>query len=71
MDDGDCQIPPANNDAADAEALACGLSATGTLEYATDNEGLDGTSFGNDDFGAAGVWYVINSDADQQITVST
>ena len=71
VDDGDCQIPPANNDAADAEALACGLSATGTLEYATDNEGLDGTSFGNDDFGAAGVWYVINSDADQQITVST
>ena len=71
IDDGSCQIPPANDNVADAEALACGLSASGTLEYAGDAEGLDGFAFGNETLGAAGVWYVINSDSDQQISVST
>ena len=70
-DDGSCQSPPANDDVANAEALACDLSASGTLQYANDNEGLEGLEFGNDVLGSAGVWYVINSDADQQITLST
>ena len=71
VDDGSCQLPPANDDVADAEALACGLSASGSIQYATDGEGLEGFEYGNDVLGAAGVWYVLNSDADQQITVST
>ena len=71
VDDGSCQLPPANDDVADAEALACGLSATGSIQYATDGEGLEGLEYGNDVLSAAGVWYVLNSDADQQITVST
>ena len=71
VDDGSCQLPPANDDVADAEALACGLSATGSIQYATDGEGLEGLAYGNDVLSAAGVWYVLNSDADQQITVST
>ena len=71
IDDGSCQLPPANDDVADAEALACGLSASGTLANANDNEGLAGLEYGNDVLGASGVWYVINSDADQQITMST
>ena len=71
IDDGSCQLPPANDDVADAEALACGLSASGTLANANDNEGLAGLEYGNDVLGASGVWYVINSDADQQITLST
>lgn len=71
VDDGSCQLPPANDNVADAEALACGLSATGSIQYATDGEGLEGLAYGNDVLSAAGVWYVLNSDADQQITVST
>ena len=70
-DDGSCEVPPANDDVANAEALACDLSVAGTLQYANDNEGLAGLEYGNDVLGGAGVWYVINSDADQQITLNT
>jgi hypothetical protein len=72
-DDGSCLLPPSNDDVADAEALFCGASAAGTLENANDNEMVGGTIFGNETTGlnAAGVWYVINSDADQQITMTT
>ena len=53
--------------------MFCGASLSGTLLNANDNEGLAGTEFGQETTGldAAGVWYVINSDADQQITMST
>ena len=71
IDDGSCLLPPANDDVANAEALACGLIASGTLQNANDNEGLEGLEWGNDVLGASGVWYVINSDANQQITLST
>ena len=73
IDDGSCQLPPANDDVANAEAMFCGASLSGTLLNANDNEGLAGTEFGQETTGldAAGVWYVINSDADQQITMST
>ena len=72
-DDGTCLLPPANDDVANAEALTCGLSTSGTLENANDNEGLAGLEWGQETTGlsAAAVWYVINSDADQQITMST
>ncbi len=73
-DDGSCLLPPANDDVADAEAMFCGASLSGTLENANDNEGLAGTIFGNETapgLSGAAVWYVINSDADQQITMST
>ena len=71
IDDGSCELPPANDDVENAEALACGLSAAGTLQYANDNEGLAGLEYGNLALGGSGVWYVINSDANQQITLST
>ena len=64
-------IPPANDDIANAEALLCGSSVSGSIANANDNEGLAGLEFGNETLGAAGVWYVINSDAAQQITLST
>jgi len=73
-DDGSCELPPANDDVANAEAMFCGASLSGTLQYANDNEGLGGTLFGNETAPGlldAAVWYVINSDADQQITMST
>ena len=71
IDDGSCLIPPANDDIANAEALLCGSSVSGSIANANDNEGLAGLEFGNETLGAAGVWYVINSDAAQQITLST
>ena len=44
----------------------------GTLLYATDDQGLiGGEQFGNAAVTTGGVWYVLNSDADQQVTVST
>ena len=73
-DDGSCLLPPANDDVADADPMFCGASLSGTLENANDNEGLAGTIFGNETapgLSGAAVWYVINSDADQQITMST
>ena len=58
---------------ANAEAMFCGASLSGTLLNANDNEGLAGLEFGQETTGldASGVWYVINSDADQQITMTT
>ena len=71
IDDESCLIPPANDDIANAEALLCGSSVSGSIANANDNEGLAGLEFGNETLSAAGVWYVINSDAAQQITLST
>lgn len=74
IEDGSCQVPPANDDVADAEPMFCGASLAGSLLYANDDEGLAGTVFGNETgagLSGAAVWYVINSDADQQITMST
>ena len=70
-DDGSCQEPPANDQLDNAEPLFCGAYASGTLLYATDDQGLIGSEFGNATVATAGVWYVFNSDADQQVTVST
>ena len=70
IDDGSCQSPPANDLAENAEALACGLSVAGSSLYAND-EGFAGIAYGNYLLGGVDVWYVINSDADQQITVTT
>jgi len=70
-DDGSCQEPPANDQLDNAEALFCGAYASGTLLYATDDQGLIGSEFGNATVTTSGVWYVFNSDADQQVTVST
>ena len=71
VDDGSCEFPPANDDVANAEGMFCGGSVSGSIQYANDNEALGGLEYGNDVLSAAGVWYVINSDADQQITMST
>jgi hypothetical protein len=63
-----CALPPIANDAcADAEAISCGGSATGTTVGATaDNAGFCGTS--ND---TAGVWYVLSdAAAGDEVTAS-
>jgi hypothetical protein len=73
IDDGSCEFPPVNDNVENAAAIACGASVWGTLEYANDNEGLAGTNFGQlqNGLNAASIWYVINSDSDQLITVNT
>lgn len=71
VDDGSCQEPPANDQFANAEAVYCGAFVSGGLEFATDDMGLIGTQFGNSDIDTPGVWYVFNSDSDQQVIVST
>ena len=71
VDDGSCLIPPANDNIADAEAIGCGITVSGSLANANDNEGLIGTQFNNEILSTGGVWYIINSDGAQQITMST
>ena len=70
-DDGSCECPPANNYAYSAQAVQCGAQVAGTLTYAVDGEGLVGTTCSGQDINAAGVWYVFNAQADQQMVVST
>ena len=70
IDDGSCQNPPANDLIENAEAIACGLSVAGTVQYSND-EGAAGLEFGQFVTGGTDVWYVINSDSEQQITVTT
>jgi len=71
IDDGSCLIPPANDDVANAQALDCGQMVSGSLENANDDEGLAGLEFNNETLSAGGVWYVINSAANQQIELNT
>jgi len=70
-DDGSCQEPPANDQLANAEALACDAFVNGNLLYATDDQGLIGSEFAGNEVASTGVWYVLNAAADQQVTVST
>jgi len=71
IDDGSCMEPPANDQQANAEAVACGAYVSGSLLYATDDSNLIGTEFGNNGVATAGVWYTYNAAADEQVTFST
>ena len=71
IDDGSCQEPPANDQLANAEALACDAFVNGSLLYSTDDQGLIDSEFAGNAVASSGVWYVINAAADQQVTVST
>jgi len=71
VDDGSCLEPPANDQLANAEALACEAFVNGTLLYSTDDQGLIDSEFAGNAVSTTGVWYVFNAAADQQVTVST
>jgi len=71
IDDGSCQEPPANDQLANAEALACDAFVNGSLLFSTDDQGLIDSEFAGNAVTTSGVWYVINAAADQQVTVST
>lgn len=70
IDDGSCICPPTNNAIEDAEAVACDAIVTGNMENASDVEGVTG-SFAGTGVSTAGVWYVFNSDSDQQVFANT
>jgi len=71
IDDGSCLEPPANDQLDNAEALFCGAIVSGSLLYSNDDQNLTGQMVGNDAVNTAGVWYVFNAAADQQVTAST
>lgn len=70
-DDGSCEFAPENNEVCNATAVLCGVTVPGTLENATDSEGLFGSACGPVTVESPGVWYEFNAAADEQITVST
>ena len=70
IDDGSCICPPPNNAIADAEAVACGMEVSGSLENASDEEGVSG-AFAGTVVSTPGVWYEFNADSDYQVFAST
>jgi hypothetical protein len=70
IDDGSCICPPPNNAIENAEAVACGMEVSGTLENASDEEGVTGALAGTA-VTTPGVWYEFNADSDYQVFVST
>jgi len=71
VDDGTCQFPPDNDTPETAQAIACDLILTGTLENANGDE-YNGTSvLGNSISNNGAIWYEFNADQDYQVTFST
>jgi hypothetical protein len=67
VDDGSCLCPPANDACADAIAVTCGMSVTGTLQYA--NADADAIDCGTVTVNTGGVWYELIGDG-SQVTAS-
>ena len=71
VDDGTRQFPPDNDTPETAQAIACDLILTGTLENANGDE-YNGTSvLGNSISNNGAIWYEFNADQDYQVTFST
>lgn len=67
-DDGSCEFPPANDTPETAQATACGLTLSGSLENANGDE-YNGTSvLGNAISTNGAIWYEFNADQDYQVT---
>jgi hypothetical protein len=62
-DDGSCIFPPANDNCATAEAIACGGSSTGSTSNAT------ASGFGGSTYTGSDIWYSFTGTGDE-ITVS-
>ncbi|NQX92070.1 MAG: hypothetical protein HRT74_08115, partial [Flavobacteriales bacterium] len=71
VDDGSCILPPPNDTACTAEAIACGSSIIGNTTNSSDAEGLIGSNCSSIDVTSSGVWYEFNALADEQIFLST
>ena len=72
MDDGSCGVASRQQTTKlTDEAIGLRTQRFWNLENATDGEGLEGFEFGNEVLSGGDVWYVINSEVDQQITIGT
>ena len=69
-DDGSCEFPPANDNAETAQAIACGLTLTGSLENSNGDEYGGTTVLGNAISTNGAIWYEFNADQDYQATFS-
>ena len=70
VDDGSCICPPPNNAIEDAEAIGCDMEVSGSLENASDEEGVTGAYAGTT-VTTAGVWYEFNADGNYQVFANT
>lgn len=71
VDDGTCEFPPANDNPEDAQAIACDLILTGSLENSNGDEYNGTTVLGNSISNNGAIWYEFNADQDYQVTFST
>ena len=70
VDDGSCICPPPNNAIEDAEAIGCDMEVSGSLENASDEEGVTGVYAGTT-VTTGGVWYEFNADGNYQVFANT
>ena len=68
VDDGTCEFPPANDDWQSAQAIACDLIVSGSLENANGDEYNGTTVLGNPISQRGAIWYEFNADQDYQVT---
>ena len=71
VDDGSCIFPPANDNPETAQAIACGMSLSGSLENANSDEYAGTTILGNAISNSGAVWYEFNADSDYQVSFNT
>ena len=68
VDDGSCVYAPSNDNPETAQAIACGLTLPGTLEWASGDEYSGTTILGNPLSTNGAIWYEFNAGSDQQVT---
>lgn len=71
VDDGSCEFPPANDNPEDAQAIACEMILTGTLENSNGDQYSGTTVLGNSISNSGAIWYEFNADNDYQVTFNT
>lgn len=68
VDDASCVYAPGNDLQENAQAIACGLTLPGTLEWASGDEYNGTTVLGNPISNNGAIWYEFNAGSDQQVT---
>ena len=71
IDDESCIFPPANDTPATAQAIACGMSLSGSLENANGDEYNGTVILGNPISMSGAVWYEFNAESDYQASFNT
>ena len=71
VDDSTCDFPPPNDSYVNAQAIACDLILTGSLQNANGDEYNGTTVLGNGISNSGAIWYEFNADQDYQVTFNT